>query len=198
MRRRRVIACRRASTARDRRNGSDRRGGDPGRASGERGAALVELVIILPVFLLLVFGALSGALAYEHKSEVVQAVRDGSRFGATTPVEQCDDITACGGRNWAQLVQYLTSQRSDGALSSSQICVALVTGASGVVYTRTGGVYTTGTNSTFPTPGCFADGNADTGMRVHVSGVRNGDRINLTLGSIPVTLSSSATSHYEQ
>lgn len=190
---------RRASTARSRRDRSDRRGGrTPRRASGERGAALVELVIILPVFLLLVFGAITGALAYEHKSETVQAVRDGSRFGATTPLEQCDDVSVCGGRNWAQLVQYLTSKRSDGALSSSQICVALVSGTTGTVYTRTGGVYTTGTNSTFPTAGCFADGNADPGMRVHVSAVRGGDRINLVFGSIPVTLSSSATAHYEQ
>jgi len=168
------------------------------RTRDQRGAAAVELVIILPLFLLLVFGGLTAALSYEHKAEVVQAVRDGARFGATTPLAQCDTTSNCGNRNWAQLVQYVTSTRSGGSLSTSQICVALVTGSTGAVYTRTGGVYTTGTNATFPTAGCFDDGDADTGTRVHVAAVRNGDKINLVFSSFPVSLSSNSTAHYEQ
>src|SRR3954452_24426886 len=130
----------------------------PEHAHGERGAAMVEFVLILPVFLLIVFGGITAALSYEHKSEIVHAVRDGARYGATVPLNQCDTTSNCGTRNWAQLVQYVTAQRSDGTLSTAQICVALI-GPSGAVYSRTGGVYSTGTNSTFPTPGCFNDGN---------------------------------------
>ena len=167
-------------------------------AHDERGAAAVELAIILPLFLLLVFGGLTAALSYEHKSEVVQAVRDGARFGATTPLAQCDTTSNCGSRNWAELVQYVTSKRSGGALSTSQICVALVTGSSGAVYSRTGGVYSTGTTATFPTTGCFDDGDADTGTRVHVAAVRNGDSINLVFSSFAIPLSSNSTAHYEQ
>src|SRR3954452_20501511 len=163
-----------------------RRAPDPlrraARARGERGAALVEFALILPLLLLIVFGGLTAGLAYTHKSEIVHAVRDGARYGATVPRDQCDTVANCGNRNWAQLVQYVTSKRSDGALSTSQICVALVVGGLNAtpvaVYTRTNGVYTTGTNSTFPTAGCFDDGNADAGMRVHVSAVRNGEKIN--------------------
>jgi Flp pilus assembly protein TadG len=168
------------------------------RARGERGAAMVELVLIIPVFLMLIFGGITAGLAYEHKAEVVHAVRDGARYGATVPLGQCDITTNCGSRNWAQLVQYVTAQRSDGTLSTAQICVSLVSGSSGAVYSRTGGVYTTGTNTTFPTAGCFNDGNVDSGTRVHVSAVRNGDRINLVLGSIPVSLSSHGVARYEQ
>jgi Flp pilus assembly protein TadG len=164
----------------------------------ERGAALVEFVLIVPVALLVIFGAITGALAYEHKADVVHAVRDGARYGATVPLAQCDTTANCGSRNWAQLVQSVTAQRADGALTTDQVCVALVAGASGAVYTRVGGVYGTGVTSTFPTAGCFNDGNADTGMRVHVSAVRGGDRINLIVTSLPVTLSSNGAARYEQ
>jgi len=173
------------------------------RAHGERGAAMVELVIILPVLLLIVFGAISAALSYEHKSEIVQAVRDGARYGATLPLGQCDTVANCNNLNWAQLVQYVTAQRSNGTLSTdsttiqTQICVALVSTTAGTVYSRSPGVYTTGTNSTFPTVGCFSDGTTDSSTRVHVSVVHGGDRINLIFSSLPITVSSSATERYE-
>jgi hypothetical protein len=173
-----------------------RRGDHRTRLRGERGASMVEFVLLLPVFLLIVFGGITAALSYEHKSEVVHAVRDGARYGATVPPNQCDNSTCPGGRNWAQLVQYVTSQRSDGALATSQICVALVTDSGS--YVHPGGVYSTGTNATFPTPGCFDDGNVESGARVHVSAVRGGDKINLIFSSIPVTVSSRGTARYEQ
>ena len=159
---------------------------------------MVEFVLIMPVFLLIVFGGITAALAYEHKADVVHAVRDGARYGSTLPAGQCDTVANCCNRNWAQLVQYVTSQISDGTLSTSQICVALVTGSTGTVYVRTGGVYTTGTTTTFPTTGCFSDGNVDTGNRVHVSAVRNGDKINLVFSSITVSQRSRGTARYEQ
>jgi hypothetical protein len=97
-------------------------------------------------------------------------------------------------------VQYVTAQRSDGTLSTDQICVSLVTGTTGtaVFAGHLGGVYTTGTSSAFPTAGCFSDGNVDTGTRVHVSAVRGGDKINLVFSSIPITVSSNGTARYEQ
>jgi Flp pilus assembly protein TadG len=168
------------------------------RRRGERGASMVEFALIMPVFLLIVFGGISAALAYEHKNDIVHAVRDGARYGATVPVSQCDTTSVCGNRNWAQLVQYVTSQRSDGALTTSQICVALVTGSSGTVYTRSPGVYTTGTNATFPTAGCFSDGNVDSGNRVHVSAIRNGEKINLIFSTLTIPVSSKGTARYEQ
>jgi len=168
----------------------------------ERGAALVEFTLILPLLLLIVFGGVTTALAYERKSELVYAVRDGARYGATVPRDQCDTVANCGTRNWAQLVQFVTSKRSDGALTTSDICVALVVGGTSStpasVYTRVNGVYTTGTNVTFPDTGCFDDGNADTGMRVHVSAVKNGQKINLIFSTLNVNLKSTASSRYEQ
>jgi Flp pilus assembly protein TadG len=152
----------------------------------------------MPLLLLIVFGGITAGLAYTHKSEIVHAVRDGARYGATVPRDQCDVVANCGNRDWSQLVQYVTAKRSDGALSASQICVALVVGSSGAVYTRPGGVYTTGTNATFPDTGCFNDGNADAGMRVHVSAVRNGEKINLVFSTLSVNLKSNGSARYEQ
>jgi Flp pilus assembly protein TadG len=173
-----------------------------GHRERERGAALVEFTLVLPLLLLVVFGGVTTAIAYERKSELVYAVRDGARYGATVPRDQCDTTSNCGNRNWAQLVQYVTSKRSDGALGTSDICVALVVGGTSstaaTVYTRTNGVYSTGTNATFPDTGCFDDGNADTGMRVHVSAVKNGQKINLIFKTLGVNLKSSASSRYEQ
>ncbi len=137
------------------------------------------------------FGGITAALSYEHKAEVVHAVRDGARYGATVPPGQCDNVAACGNRNWAQLVQYVTSQRSDGALSTSQICVALVTAAHKLRRSRS--TFTPAASTArVPTRrsrrlGCFDDGNVDTGNRVHVSVVRGGDKINLVFSSIPIT-----------
>lgn len=173
------------------------------REGKERGAALVEFTLILPLLLLIVFGGVTTALAYERKSELVYAVRDGARYGATVPRNQCISTSPCiGNRNWAQLVQYMTSKRSDGALATSDICVALVVGGSdttgATVWTQSGGVYSTGTNATFPDTGCFDDGNADNGLRVHVAAVKNGQKINLVFGTFGVNLKSTASSRYEQ
>ena len=168
------------------------------REDRERGGSLVEFTLIVPLLLLVVFGGITTGLAYERKSELVHAVRDGARYGATVPRSQCDNASCVGSRNWAQLVQYVTSQRSDGALSTNQICVSLVWGPSGTVYTRPTGVYTTGTNATFPDPGCFDDGNADDGFRVHVSAVRNGQKINLVFTTLAVNLKSTGSARYEQ
>jgi Flp pilus assembly protein TadG len=168
------------------------------KGGGERGAAMVEFALIMPLFMIIIFGGITAAVSYSHKSDVVHAVRDGARYGATVPKAQCNIIADCQGRNWAELVQYVTAQRSDGALSTSQICVALVTGVGGTVWTQPGGVFTTGTNATFPTTGCFDDGNVDSGTRVHVSAVRGGDQINLVFKTLPITLRSKGIARYEE
>lgn len=51
------------------------------RLRNDRGTAAVELAIVLPVFLLLVFGALSFGLAMSTKGLLNQAAADGARAG---------------------------------------------------------------------------------------------------------------------
>jgi hypothetical protein len=50
--------------------------------TGERGQALVELAIILPLLLLIVLGTLEFGLAFDHNLTLSYATREGARTGA--------------------------------------------------------------------------------------------------------------------
>ncbi len=50
---------------------------------GVRGQALVEFVLILPVFLMILMGMLEFGSAYDHRTAMAYAVREGARVGAT-------------------------------------------------------------------------------------------------------------------
>lgn len=154
----------------------------------ERGAALVEFALILPVLAAITFGMLSAGVVYNHKMDVTHASREGARYGATVPVAQCTPASNCGGLTWAGLVQSVVAERSFGDVTTSQVCVALVTGANSV-YSGTG-YSTDGTT-------CYDDGGSDTGDRVHVKITKTGDKINAVLFKANVTLTSKATAKFE-
>jgi Flp pilus assembly protein TadG len=54
-----------------------------GNARRERGAALIEMALVAPLLVLLLFGIWSVARAYNVKNTMDHAVREGARFGAT-------------------------------------------------------------------------------------------------------------------
>jgi Flp pilus assembly protein TadG len=157
----------------------------------ERGAALVELLIVIPLLSMLVFGGLSAAIIYNRKLDITHASREGARYGATVPELQCNPVTNCSGRTWAEHVRTVVIERSEGTLSASQVCVSLVKGVSG-----------TPINASFTTKAdgsaCFDDGNGDSGKRVQVEARRTGDAISAVLVRIPVTLTSDATARFEE
>lgn len=166
-----------------------------GRASGERGASLVEFVLILPLLLLIIFGAFSGAVAFSNKQDVVYAAREGARYGVTIPQSQCSPTTNCGGKTWAQLVQSTVVARAQGEVTLSEVCVSLVSGgvSGGSPAPPVGASFTTKSDGT----ACFNDGNGDTGARVQVS-VSHAGSINGVFFTVPVTEASTATMHFEQ
>ena len=51
-------------------------------AQSQKGSALVEFALILPVFVLLLFGAISYSLALYNKTVLTWATREGARAGA--------------------------------------------------------------------------------------------------------------------
>jgi hypothetical protein len=65
----------------------------------------------------LVLGMFTGGLAYNRKISMTNAVREGSRFGAT--LEQSTD--------WANTVRSRTVELSGGDLTEDQVCAKLVT-----------------------------------------------------------------------
>ncbi len=50
----------------------------------ERGAVAVEFALVLPVLVMLLLGITTAGLSYSHAIGLTNAVREGSRFGATT------------------------------------------------------------------------------------------------------------------
>lgn len=86
------------------------------RHGGERGAALVEFALILPVLASLLLGTVTGGAAYHRKITMTDAVREGSRFGATL-----NDAAGFG-----TSVRDRTVQLSAAELTNNDVCVQLV------------------------------------------------------------------------
>src|SRR5207245_5966279 len=89
----------------------------------ERGAALVEFAIALPLLMALVLGMFSGAVAYNRKITLTGAARDAGRYATTHPV------TGTVGA-WLTDVAQFTASNSQGELDPGSagryICVAYV------------------------------------------------------------------------
>lgn len=103
----------------------------------QKGAAAVEFALIMPVFIMLIFGLVTTAFVYNDKLSVANAVREGARFGASTLAST--GSPPAGNAVWADDVRKRVQQvyfNAGSTLSNSQICVALVsgTGATPVSY----------------------------------------------------------------
>lgn len=162
--------------------------------SGERGSALVEFALILPLVLMLAFGIVTAGLTYNHKIDLTHAAREGARYGATLAQLQCaGSPNPCGTKTWAQVVQSVVVQRAFGDVTAAQVCVSLVSGNPGAVIASGFSVNSPNADGT-----CYSDGNDDPGKRVQVSIRKTGDAIDGILFKFPVTLTSQATAKFEQ
>jgi hypothetical protein len=66
-----------------------------GAQDGERGATLVEMAIVLPLLLLLVFGIIEFGLAWFDNQSISQGVREAARRGVVFDFD--GDVAACTG-----------------------------------------------------------------------------------------------------
>jgi Flp pilus assembly protein TadG len=90
---------------------------------------LVEFALILPLLVVLILGMFTGGIAYNQKQQVTFAAREGARYGATVPAAQAFS----NADTWAENVQAIVVDRSDGDLEDAQVCVALVQGSPATV-----------------------------------------------------------------
>lgn len=99
------------------------------KGSADRGAAAVEMALILPVFVMLTFGMITGGLSYAHKISLTQAAREGARYGATLPIPPAAGQTV---NNWLTMVKDATVQAAGDDFTpgqnSSAMCVAFING----------------------------------------------------------------------
>jgi hypothetical protein len=161
-------------------------------ANAERGAAMVELALSISILLMLLVGTITAALAFSANNSVENAAREGSRYGATLPIDSISFAT------WAGDVRTVTRAAAQGDLDTTVpgqfICVALVDGVGGVTdqwLTDTGGVVATGNGE------CFSDGRPDGELRVQVVTEREAT-IQAVLFSMDVTISAPAGARYER
>jgi Flp pilus assembly protein TadG len=160
----------------------------------ERGAALVEFGILVPLFFMIVLAMFSGGLAYNQRMDMTHAVREGARYGSALPAETT---------NWATLVRDAVVNRSGGDLKNEQVCVALVDGTSGGTPVSvpqpdppapTIGPWTS-VPAGFPA-NCYDDNSTDAGQRVHVA-ARRSSQIQALIFTYPIDQKVQATSRHE-
>jgi Flp pilus assembly protein TadG len=98
------------------------------RARGDKGVALVEFAIVLPVLMCVLLGMLTGGAALAKKIDMTDAIREGARFGATIQVGTTDaDLTnAALLTAWSNKVKSRIVELSGGRLATTDLCVALV------------------------------------------------------------------------
>src|SRR5438270_10382174 len=80
------------------------------RDNSESGAALVEFALLLPVFMALVLGMLSGGLIYNQKMDLTHSTREGARYGAAID----KGTLFSNNQSWASNVRDLVVARSRG------------------------------------------------------------------------------------
>ena len=171
------------------------------------GASAVEFAIIAPLFFMITFGAITGALLYTQNSEITHAAREGARYGATLPQNQ-DFTAACSsaqGTCWAESIRRYTIARAFGNLDTGvadrAVCVALVSGNPPVLVPgfvsdpeglAPGGVGTPCYNDTAG----LDPFDPDPGLRIQVVAQREG-QLNAVLVQMNPTLTSRASAQYE-
>jgi hypothetical protein len=89
---------------------------------------LVEFALVLPVFMMVLLGMMTGGLAYSRKLSVSGAAREGARYGATLPITASLPTDA-----WLAKVAGVTVSSGEGELAADKpgqsVCVAYVPGA---------------------------------------------------------------------
>jgi Flp pilus assembly protein TadG len=79
---------------------------------GERGVGLVEMVVVIPLLLLVVFGIIAFGSAYNDKIDINQGVRDGARLAAKA------QFAGCSGASNTAKIESCTAQRIGGNVES--------------------------------------------------------------------------------
>jgi hypothetical protein len=89
----------------------------PRRRAGERGQALVEMVILLPLFLLLVFGVIEFGRVFNYWIDMTHLANEGARYASVNRWPTCPGQSASSGAcNPTTLKAYLVARANTGEL----------------------------------------------------------------------------------
>ncbi|MGH2792679.1 MAG: TadE/TadG family type IV pilus assembly protein [Actinomycetota bacterium] len=173
----------------------------------ERGASAVEFALVAVLLFMVVFGMISGGLAYARKISITDAAREGVRYGATLPIG-----TGAVPDAWLDEVAARVLSSASGNLAESwdgqYVCVAYVgygsprTSSTDVTRKReksgtNAAVYTNGA-VTNPSSWCFDDGRGTNGSERRVQVVaRRSSKFEAVLWSSNLTLSGDGVARFE-
>lgn len=171
----------------------------PSRTTGERGAALVEFALLLPLLLMLLIGLVSVGVAFNHQLSLTHSAREASRYAATLPVSnfntEADPMAA-----WLEEVADRAIASASGSLDPGvpawEVCVAYVHPSGTLAEDSTTSRIEDESGPTAGTLPCFADGRPDTERRVQVVVQREAD-FNVVVFERTLTLDAEAASRYE-
>lgn len=107
---------------------SDRQTAAPSRrCSADRGAAIAEFALLLPLLIVIMLGTITTGLVLNDDLQLNHSTRDAARYGAAVPE---DELFSSG--TWATNVRDVAVARFGGDLTASDVCVALVVGTTPV------------------------------------------------------------------
>ncbi len=161
----------------------------------ERGAQLLEFAFILPILLSLLFGIVTGGVAFSHNLSIDNAARETARYGATLPVD--GDLPA-----WLHQIADVAISTATGTLDDGEdgreVCVSYVfpNGTHAHDQTQSLNVDQVGNRTTSNVP-CVADGRPNSERRVQVIVQRDTDLI-VFYFSKTLTLEGQAVSRFER
>ena len=90
----------------------------------------MELTLVLPLFLAMVLGIYTGGLAYSKKISLVEAVREGARYGVSLPMGTYT-VTQWQDELWDRFrldfeIRNRVVSASNGDVAFADVCVAFV------------------------------------------------------------------------
>ena len=92
----------------------------PRRRRSEEGASAVEFALVVPLLVMLLLGVTTAGMGLNNALGTTDAVREGSRYGATTATSP----TPAGYGSWSAAVQSKTLGLSAGSVTNTnQVCV---------------------------------------------------------------------------
>ena len=162
----------------------------------EQGAQLVEFAFILPLLLSILFGIITGGIAFSRNLAVDNAAREAARYGATLPVDAAMS-------DWLDTVADVAIGSATGDLDNGeqgrQVCVAYVhpDGSEATDQTTRMIVDAAGARTVAVGSQCFADGRPDSERRVQVRLERESELIVVMWGRT-LTISGESIAHFER
>lgn len=164
-------------------------------ANSDKGAALVEMAIALPLLIALLTGLVSVAIAYNRQLALTHSARESGRQAATLPVSNFGSLNA-----WLDAVAASAVADATGSLAPGTpglvVCVAYVHPDGIVPIDSTLSRLDTAGFVTNPALPCFTDGRPDSERRVQVRVARETE-LNVVFFNSTITIDSEATNRFE-